>query len=173
MSTVLSLLSFNDSRRSRTSITPTGSSPFIGSSMMSNCGLPSRAVPISRRRFMPREYCFTDASAAFSRPTAASTRLTSLFGSPHSIQREVKFSRPVKFKNAPQPSGTNPMFLRALARPVLPDSPKKLIEPFVALSKPRRISINVLFPAPFSPTRAHTSPSSISNETSDNAQFLP
>ena len=102
------LLRFNNNFL--TSTMPIGSSPFVGSSRIRSSGLPSNAMPKSRRRLMPIEKLLTRFLPVLANPMSCKRLSTvPLCGISHSIQRTIRLSRALRFGYDTLVSGMYPM----------------------------------------------------------------
>jgi len=136
----------------RISCIPAGSSPFIGSSRISNSGSPSMQAATPRRCRMPMEYEATLSSARSARPTRASAGTIRVPASPpRAAASRRRFSRPVKWVWKRGSSTIAPTRARALLRWAGTGIPSRDMVPPLALVSPSKVRISVVLPAPFGP----------------------
>ena len=138
---------------------PAGSRPFVGSSRISSFGLPSSAMAMPSRCFMPSEYCPTLRLRSCVRCTMSSTRPMSLWGTPFKSATISRFSCAVRCRYPAGDSIRLPVW-RSSGRRLFSVSscPSRRTRPAVGWMSPSSIFMVVDLPAPFGPMNPYTHP---------------
>ncbi len=139
-----------------------GSRPVVGSSKSSRRGRPTRLAPRSSRRRIPPEYVRTSRSPASARPrrsrTASAARRDPVRSRPKSRATISRFSRPVIAGSTDAYCPASPITRRTERGSANASMPATCSDPEVGCSSVATAEMNVVFPAPFGPSRAVTRP---------------
>ena len=155
---------------------PEGSKPLVGSSRITNLGLPSRAIARPSRCFIPSEKPLASVSARSIRPTSCNRLSISEAASrrPRVAAWISMFSLAVARPYSAGPSIRDPVFRVASMNPVVPgEDPSSEALPELIGVSPSRTRIAVVLPDPFGPSNPQTVPSGTSSDRSSSATVEP
>jgi hypothetical protein len=149
-----------------------GSKPVVGSSRNSTSGSPTSPTARSSRRRWPPESADTRTRSRSSSPTSSSSS-PARRGRGYQRACMRRTSPTVSMPGSDVSCSTTPMRARNARSARAGSNPRTRTVPDVAWRWPSRISVVVVLPAPFGPSRQKTSPGATVNETPRTASWSP